>query len=282
MVIKGRARRLTCIEILDNEVKIDLCESYHNYNTRDLERVVGETSSLISIGATGEKCIDYASINIDSINVGRAGIGSIFGTKNLKYISIHNNENTVRSPYYETIRDELNSYFNNKKDVNLLEYSNKLGWAAIESYKYRCDPRLWGLGSKLTSDCKIDWLTALALGSNIGIYDFKKVEILEECCLALGVDPFSISNYLIWIIGAEEEKIVNLKIDKNLPYLNRLIVILEYLSCSKGIFAALNEGIATLSEKYGFQNNNFTSLNKELLPLKFKRASRLYSFSYSS
>jgi len=270
LVIKGRARRLTSIEILKDLVKIDLCESYHNFNTRDIENVVKDYSSLISIGAAGEKCIDYASLNIDSKNVGRAAIGAVFGTKNLKYIAFYNNDNAFRNAYFEPLRDHVKHYFDTRKQVNLLEYANKLGWAAVESYKYRYDPRLWGLGSNLTKDCKIDWLTALALGSNLGIYDFKKVEVLEECCLALGVDPFSISNYLIWIIEAESENIINLKIDKKLPYLSRLIIILEYLSSSKGIFEALSENVDNLSKKYGFEKNNFTSLKKELLPLDLR------------
>lgn len=37
LVIKGRSRRLSMIEILKESVNIDLCESFHGLNTRDLE-----------------------------------------------------------------------------------------------------------------------------------------------------------------------------------------------------------------------------------------------------
>jgi len=270
LVIKGRARRLTCIEVLKDEIKIDICENFHNLNTRDIEKLLEKASSLISIGAAGEKAIDYASVNIDSKNVGRAGVGAIFGMKNLKCIALYNLKEDIRLPYYDKLVTEVKTYFENKKKINYLEYASKYGWAAIESFKYRCDPRLWGLGSDLTPNCNLDWLTALSLGANIGIYDYKKVEILEECCLSLGLDPFSVGIFLNWVLSAEEENIIDLKIDKNIELLDRYIIILEYLATSKSHFSVLNEGVNDLSIKFGFYENNFTSSNKELLPLDLR------------
>jgi aldehyde:ferredoxin oxidoreductase len=270
LVIKGRARRLTSVEIWENKINIDICENFHNLNTRDIELFLDKASSLLSISSSGEKSIDYASINIDSKNVGRAGIGAIFGIKNLKCIAIYEKEDYTRAPYYDNLVDEVQKYFINQKDINYLEYANKFGWAAIEGYKYRYDPRLWGLGGDLTPECELDWLTALSLGSNLGIYDYKKVEILEECCLSLAIDPLSISNYLIWLLEAEKQKVVNLRIDKNNDKLDRLIIIIEYLATSKGHFSMLNEGVDILSEKYGFNQVNFTSSKKELLPIDLR------------
>ena len=64
---------------------------------------------------------------------------------------------------------------------------------------------MWGLESDLTEDGDSDWLIALALGANLGIFDYKKVEELKELCLSLGLDPYSVSNYLIWLLAAEEK-----------------------------------------------------------------------------
>ncbi len=270
LVIKGRARRLSSVEIWENKINIDICENFHNLNTRDIELFLDKASSLISIGSSGEKSIDYASINIDSKNVGRAGIGAIFGIKNLKCLAIYDKDDYSRTPYYDNSVNDIKKYFNEQKEINYLEYANKYGWAAIEGYKYRYDPRLWGLGSDLTPECELDWLTALSLGSNLGIFDYRKVEILEECCLSLAIDPLSISNYLIWLLEAEKQKVINLKIDKNNDNLDRLIIIIEYLATSKGHFSMLNEGVDTLSEKYGFSQVNFTSSKKELLPIDLR------------
>jgi len=270
LVIKGRARRLTSIEIWKSEIKISLCENFHNLHTRDIEMFLNEASSLISIGAAGEKAIDYASVNIDSLNVGRCGVGAIFGMKNLKCVALYGSKDKLRLPYYEKAAIEVKTYFENMKEINYLDCASKYGWAAIESFKYRTDPRLWGLGSDLTADCDLDWLIALALGANIGIYDWKKVKILEECCLSLGVDPFSIGIFLNWVLAAEDEKIIDLKIDRNVDVLDRLIIIIEYLATSKSHFSILNEGVNSLAKKFGFNKNNFTSLNKELLPLDLR------------
>lgn len=270
IVIKGRARRLTKIEIFRNKINIDLCETFHNLSTREIEREHETAASLISIGASGENRSIYSSINIDSQNVGRAGIGAIFGEKNLKCVAIYNNEQVIRTPYYDRYVDEVFKYFDNKPKVNYLNSANELGWGAIESFQYRYDPRLWGLGSELTKDCTLDWLNALALGANIGIYDYNKVEILQEKCLDLALDPFSVSIFLNWALFAEDQGIIDLKIDKNIKFLNRLILLLEALSSAKGSFSSINESVSNLAEKYGFDKNNFTSFGKELLPLDLR------------
>lgn len=270
LVIKGRSRRLTCLSIRDNDVEINICENFHNLNTDYIASSLIKASSVISIGSPGEEAIDYASINIDSQNVGRCGIGATFGAKNLKCIALYDEDNKKRSPYFNKLIDEITPYFKDKKTVNFLDYANRYGWGAIEGYKYRYDPRLWGLESDLTEDGDSDWLIALALGANLGIFDYEKVEELKELCLSLGLDPYSVSNYLIWLVAAEEEKILDIRVNKDLEPLERYKVILEYLAKSKGHFPAFNESVKKLTRKFGFKDKNFSSCNKEILPLDLR------------
>lgn len=278
IVIKGRSRRLSKIELYEEEIKIGLCEELHNFNTNKISEMFNSSLSLISIGKSGESRLDYSSIYIDSNNVGRYGLGASFGEKNIKVIAFNINSNGTRVPYYEKLTEDVNLYFNSQKDVNYLEYANKLGWAAIEGFKYRYDPRLWGLGSEITKECNLDWLMGLALGSNLGIYDYRKVKKIESLCLDLALDPFSISIYLLWIFEAEKKSIIDIKIDKDINYIDRIILILTALTQNKISFSKIKERVNKLSSKFGFEENNFTSLERELLPLDL-RALNAFSLS---
>lgn len=270
LVIKGRARRLSKIEILNNKLNIDSCEDLHNLDTSKLQETFKRATSLISITSSGEAKLDYASIIVDSNNVGRGGLGAAFGEKNLKVIVFETQDNEIRSSYYSKVNDELLEYFKDCPNIYYLEYANKLGWAAVEGFKYRYDPRLWGLGSEITKDCNLNWLITLALGSNLGIYDYKKVEKINDLCFELGLDPFSISIYLIWLINGEENSIVNLRLDKEKNYLDKILMILNMLCKNNTYFNNFKLSVSNLSKLYGYEEFNFTSLNRELLPLDLR------------
>ncbi len=278
LVIKGRARRLSKIEIYNDKLIIDFCENLHNLDTIELQSKFKKSSSIISISSSGEINLPYSSIIVDSINVGNNGLGSSFGEKNLKAIIFETYDNEVRSSYYTKVNEEITTYYNNLPSVYYLEYANKFGWAAVEGFKYRYDPRLWGLGSEITKDCKLDWLLALALGSNLGIYDYKKAQRINDLCYELGVDPFSISIYLIWLLNAEDNSIINLKIDKDINFIDRIEIIINMLCKNNTYFNNFKASVNNLSLLYGYEENDFTSLNRFLLPLDL-RGLNAYSLS---
>ncbi len=272
LVIKGRARRLTAVNISKGKILIEVNESYHLLTTSDIEEKL-KTNCVISIGPVGELLLDYASLVIDGKNVGRGGIGSMFGIKNLKVLSF-DTDNSFRKPYFPDIAEKLSSYFLPQKfnSINLLEESNKYGWAAIEGYKYRFDPRLWGLGgTDLTPSCKVDWLIALALGANLGFYDYNKVEILDQCCLELGFDPLSVGPLFIWMENAIKDGIVRYKIDKNNSRLENFLLFLEAVAKGKIHVQSFSKGVDKLTNYYyGNESYNFTSHGKELLPIDLR------------
>jgi aldehyde:ferredoxin oxidoreductase len=272
LVIKGRARRLTAVNVSKDKILIEVNELYHLLSTADIEEVL-KTNCVISIGPVGELLLDYASLVIDSKNVGRGGIGSMFGIKNLKVLSF-DTDNSFRKPYFPDKAENLSDYFLPQKfnSVNLLVEANKYGWAAIEGYKYRFDPRLWGLGgTDLTPSCEVDWLTSLALGANLGFYDYSKVEILNQCCLELGFDPLSVGPLFIWMENSRKDDIVLYKIDKNNSRLENYLLFLEAVAKGKTHVQSFSKGVDKLNDYYGGNEDyNFTSHGKELLPLDLR------------
>lgn len=272
LVIKGRARRLTAVNVTKEKILIEVNESYHLLTTSDIEEKL-KTNCVISIGPVGELLLDYASLVIDSKTVGRGGLGSMFGIKNLKVLSF-DTDNSFRKPYFTDIAENLSSYFLPQKfnSINLLKEANKYGWAAIEGYKYRFDPRLWGLGgTDLTPSCEVDWLISLALGANLGFYDYNKVEILNQCCLELGFDPLSIGPLFIWMENAIEDEIILYKIDKSNSRLENYLLFLEAVAKGKTHVQPFSKSVNKLDEYYGGDKSyNFTSHGKELLPLDLR------------
>lgn len=273
LVIKGRARRLTAIKITLENILIEINESYHLLSTSLIEQALENDNSVISIGPVGELLSDYASIAIDGKNVGRGGIGSMFGLKNLKVISF-NIDKTFRKPYFSEKFEKVSTFFLPKimSSNNLLDEANKYGWAAIEGFKYRYDPRLWGLGgTDLTPTCELDWLIALALGANLGFYDAGKVEVLNQCCLELGFDPYSISVLFIWLEKAIENKIVLYTMDSNNSRLENFLLFLEAIAKGKSHVSKFSMGVDKLNKYFGGPDDfNFTAHGKELLPLDLR------------
>lgn len=272
MVIKGRARRLTAIKVSKDKILIEVNESYHLLTTADVEDRL-KTNCVISIGPVGEALLDYASLVIDGKNVGRGGIGSMFGIKNLKVLSF-DTDNSFRKPYFPEKAEELSSYFLPQKftSINLLSEANRYGWAGVEGFKYRCDPRIWGLGgTDITPECDVDWLVALALGSNIGFYDYDKVEILNQCCLELGFDPLSVGPLFVWMEKAIEDDVILYNIERNNSRLENYLLFLEAIAKSKTHVQLFSKSVDKLSKYYsGNEEYNFTSHSKELLPLDLR------------
>lgn len=273
LVIKGRARRLTAVKITSDKISIEINESYHLLNNTLIEEFLENANSVISIGPVGELLSDYASIVVDGKSVGRGGIGSMFGLKNLKVISF-NIEKTFRKPYFLEKFEKVSTFILPRAiySQNLLKESNRFGWAAIEGFKYRYDPRLWGLGgTDLTPNCKTDWLLSLALGANLGFYDNEKVDVLNKYCIELGFDPYSISILLIWLEEAIDKKIVILDMDINKSKFENILMFLEALSKGKTHVSKFLMGVNKLNQYHGGPDEfNFTSHGKEILPLDLR------------
>jgi aldehyde:ferredoxin oxidoreductase len=272
LIIKGRARRLTAVEISKEKILIEINESYHLLSTTEVEEKL-QGNSVISIGPVGELLLDYASVVIDSKSVGRGGIGAMFGLKNLKVLSF-NTENSFRKAYFPEKAEDISSYFLSQKlgNTNLLNESNKYGWAAIDGFKTRFDPRLWGLGgTEITPLAEMDWLTSLALGANLGFFNYDKVEILSQCCLELGFDPYSVGPLFIWMENAIKDKVVLYNMDKNNSRLENYLLFLEAVAKGKSHVTSFSKGVDKLSKYYGAKEDyNFTSHGKELLPLDLR------------
>lgn len=95
LVITGKARRPSYITISRNDVEFKDARAMWGMSNDETGRVIREREvghgkrSIIRIGPAGENKVRYASVCVDTYrHFGRLGIGAVFGSKNLKAISV--------------------------------------------------------------------------------------------------------------------------------------------------------------------------------------------------
>jgi len=95
IVITGKASKPSYIAISSNNVQVKDARALWGMSTDETGRLIREREpgggkrSIIRIGPAGENMVKYASVCVDTYrHFGRLGLGTVFGSKNLKAISI--------------------------------------------------------------------------------------------------------------------------------------------------------------------------------------------------
>lgn len=100
IVILGKASKPSYIAISRNDVGVKDARALWGMTADEVGRVVRERErgsgkrSIIRIGPAGENLVNYASVCVDTYrHFGRLGLGAVFGSKNLKAISVVGDRN---------------------------------------------------------------------------------------------------------------------------------------------------------------------------------------------
>jgi len=95
VVIQGRSCKPVYLAITRNDVEFKDARALWGMSSDEVGRVVREREpgrgkrSIIRIGPAGENMVSFASVCVDTYrHFGRLGLGAVFGSKNLKAISI--------------------------------------------------------------------------------------------------------------------------------------------------------------------------------------------------
>lgn len=100
IVISGKSKKPCYIAISRNSVEVKDARAVWGMSSDETGRVIrdrepgGGKRSIIRIGPAGENMVKYASVCVDTYrHFGRLGLGAVFGSKNLKAISIIGDRN---------------------------------------------------------------------------------------------------------------------------------------------------------------------------------------------
>lgn len=130
LVVKGKAKGLTTLEISDQEVNFHstpFLKEEDVFSTGKLLRRVSTIPSgkrsILRIGPAGENLVPTACINVDTYrHFGRLGAGAVMGSKNLKGIIVGGNSafdlNKMASSQYPKLYQQIHEIVTTTKAVN--------------------------------------------------------------------------------------------------------------------------------------------------------------------
>ncbi|MHA2347817.1 MAG: aldehyde ferredoxin oxidoreductase N-terminal domain-containing protein, partial [Candidatus Hodarchaeales archaeon] len=102
IIIEGASNTPCYISIIDDDIQIR--DAYHLKGLSTLDKEIAIKKDLndtkariMSIGPAGENLVKYSCITSDSFrNVGRGGVGSVFGSKNLLGVAVKGSKKEIQ------------------------------------------------------------------------------------------------------------------------------------------------------------------------------------------
>ncbi|MBR4426769.1 MAG: hypothetical protein IKS77_03630 [Spirochaetales bacterium] len=312
LIITGRLRRPTVIDIKKSGVTYNVSEVFIGYTVSQIEALVGVNpmTTAMSIGPAGEQKVPFATVVCEGASTGRGGLGCVFGYKNIKSLCITGFETSFeRTGRDEDIR-KAKATLDQALDSSpycrmmqrcgtscLVKQSGKYGWAPVFNFSRRTDPRLFHLGGDevrrrygeehggcigcpilcrhRTSDGIVipGYEAILMLGSNIACFDMDKIIERYAQCLNFGLDPVSTGNVLGWASQANSSGLVNLlEPDFNFKDNSKVLPLIEMIAKRIGPGEPLSFGTYALGQAYKDSSFAYTIRGLECGPYDYRGA----------
>ncbi len=138
MIIRGKASHPVYIAIHDDSITIKNAELLWNLRSvfsvgrilRDAEPQGPGRRSFIRTGRAGDRLIKYSYVNVDNYrHFGRLGLGTVFGSKNLKAIVVEGTQD-ITFPDMKAYKKVYKTIFNHIKDSDDMDKYHILGTSA--------------------------------------------------------------------------------------------------------------------------------------------------------
>lgn len=321
LVVIGRLRRPTIVNIGRDGVSYNTSESFIGFTVSQVEDFVGTgpSTTSMSIGVAGEQKVPYSIVVCEGASLGRGGLGAVFGFKNIKSISItgfyasdpeDGSDSTDSSSGTDSDKDEAFSKLYKACDRSvhchemkakgssyLIGAASKYGWAPVDNFRYRTDPRLFHLGGDEVArrygnghsgcmNCPImcrhwssegyalpDYASILMLGSNVGCFDMDSIIERHALCLDLGLDPVSMGNVLGWSKQAHEEGLIDiLGTGFDFRDNSKVLPLIEMTAKRIGAGEPLSFGTLALGKAFGDESFAYTTRGLECGPVDYRGA----------
>ena len=312
LIIIGRLRRPTVIDIKKSGVTYNVSEVFIGYTVSQVESLVGVNpmTTAMSIGPAGEQKVPFASVVCEGASTGRGGLGCVFGYKNIKSLCITGFdtefERTGRDEEILKVKETFDQIMATSQHCRsmqrsgtscLVKQSGKYGWAPVFNFSRRTDPRLFHLGGDevrrrygeehggcimcpvlcrhRTSDGIVipGYDAILMLGANIACFDMDKIIERYAQCLNFGLDPVSTGNVLGWAIQACSSGQVNiLESDFNFKDNSKLLPLIEMIARRIGPGEPLSFGTYALGKAFKDESFAYTIMGLECGPFDYRGA----------
>ena len=312
LVIIGRLRRPTIVDIRKSGVTYNVTELFIGYTVSQVESLVGvgPLTTAMSIGPAGEQKVPFACVVCEGMSTGRGGLGCVFGFKNIKALCItgfstefrrQGNEDDIRKVNAALLQmmdeSEYCRRLRRGGSTALINRASKNGWAPVFNFGRRTDPRLFHLGGEETSRhygterggciaCPVmcrhrtgsgvvipPYESVLMLGPNIACFDMDKIIERHALCLDMGLDPVSTGNVMGWASEAWSAGLVNLfESDFSFKDNSKVLPLIEMIAKRVGPGEPLSFGSFALGHAYHTESFAYTIRGLECGPFDYRGA----------
>ena len=225
LVLCGRLRRTSTIRIELEGVTFEVSEKLTDCTVSQVAGYAG--NGAIVTGPAADHRVVFANASCDGAPLGRGGLGYVLGLKNVKILAFggpdaaESKAKSDNNPYLEELR--------RSGSLMSMKTAASYGWAPVENFTKRTDPRLFHLTSdeadrrwgkepaekkkhrfmylRKTAQNKSlpDYAANVMLGSNVGCFDPVVVMERYNVALEMGLDCVSLGNILGWAAQVQQE-----------------------------------------------------------------------------
>jgi aldehyde:ferredoxin oxidoreductase len=133
VIIEGKAKEPVYISIDDNVVEIRDAKHIWGKETHEAEKIIKDEGNkrtrVLQIGIAGENLVRYAAITNELRHwCGRAGLGSVFGSKNLRAIAV-SGTGGISQVFPEKVKELARWFAKNMHENEGLAFKSKYGTA---------------------------------------------------------------------------------------------------------------------------------------------------------
>ncbi len=288
LIVKGKASSPVYLDITDEGVNIKDARDMWGLNTEESQEALPEKAGKMVIGPAGENLVKYACIVSEERVAGRAGVGTVMGSKNLKAVTASGNlkpqiynEELFKEAVKEW-RDLLKSHpstgeelprYGTSMFINRTSATHTLPTRNFKHGQFKDAEKIsgetladkyltknigcYGCPMRCGRQVKVDgkpvkgpeYETIGMMGSNLLMNDLQEISNWNRQADLLGLDTISLGNTLGFVMEAGEKGLI--KTDLTFGRSDNISKAVEDIAYRRGLGDEMAEGVRYLSQKYG-------------------------------
>ncbi|MCD4718655.1 MAG: aldehyde ferredoxin oxidoreductase family protein [Desulfobacula sp.] len=289
IILKGKSDTPVTLQIHDDKINFFDASSLWGKEIEEAQTAIStKNQETLVIGPAGENLVRFANVASGHRYLGRGGLGSVMGSKNLKAIValkgrykvvpfdkkgfqkskaraskyINRNPTTLSMRQFGTAANANPIIKNNMLPVNNFTYGNHPDAANItgevikenhNTTHHTCKPCSILCGHKGMFNGKQtpvpEYETLALLGANLGIFDPNDISLFSDICNQKGMDTITAGGTLAWVMEATEKGLVNT--DLKFGSSGQIVKALKNIAELEGFGKEMAKGSRALSNKFG-------------------------------